>query len=312
MKRQFIIALSAVCAAASVTPAATALSSVNVMADSASSEQVIFNYLTGELGLNTAAACGILGNMYQESGLDPTAQSSYYGLCQWSGSLTAELMSYCAQAGYDSASIEGQVHFLGTELTGGYSGVLAALQSVPNTADGASQAASIFCQQFEQCGNYDVEIPRRAAYANNYWGEFQGYVATSDTTDSTQAAADTSADTAAEDTQEAAQPAEITAVGRDGTVYTVSQMSAVYDFDYYINKYADLKAVYANDPQGAFQHFITYGMYEGRQASANFNVYTYRRLNYDLRVHYADRDLHWYYIHYITFGQSEGRTAVVS
>ena len=312
MKRQFIIALSAVCAAASVTPAATALSSVNVMADSASSEQVIFNYLTGELGLNTAAACGILGNMYQESGLDPTAQSSYYGLCQWSGALTAELMSYCAQAGYDSASIEGQVHFLGTELTGSYSGVLAALQSVPNTADGASQAASIFCQQFEQCGNYDVEIPRRAAYANNYWGEFQGYVATSDTTDSTQAAADTSADTAAEDTQEAAQPAEITAVGRDGAVYTVSEMSAVYDFDYYINKYADLKAAYANDPQGAFQHFITYGMYEGRQASASFNVYTYRRLNYDLRVHYAGRDLHWYYIHYITFGQSEGRTAVVS
>ncbi len=298
MKRQFIIALSAV------------LSSVNVMADSASSEQVIFNYLTGELGLNTAAACGILGNMYQESGLDPTAQSSYYGLCQWSGSLTAELMSYCAQAGYDSASIEGQVHFLGTELTGGYSGVLAALQSVPNTADGASQAASIFCQQFEQCGNYDVEIPRRAAYANNYWGEFQGYVATSDTTDSTQAAADTAADTT--DTQEAAQPAEITAVGRDGAVYTVSEMSAVYDFDYYINKYADLKAAYANDPQGAFQHFITYGMYEGRQASASFNVYTYRRLNYDLRVHYAGRDLHWYYIHYITFGQSEGRTAVVS
>ena len=308
MKRQFIIALSAVCAAASVTPAATALSSVNVMADSASSEQVIFNYLTGELGLNTAAACGILGNMYQESGLDPTAQSSYYGLCQWSGALTAELMSYCAQAGYDSASIEGQVHFLGTELTGSYSGVLAALQSVPNTADGASQAASIFCQQFEQCGNYDVEIPRRAAFANNYWSEFQGYVATSDTTDSTQA----TADTAAQDTQEAAQPAEITAVGRDGAVYTVSEMSAVYDFDYYINKYADLKAAYANDPQGAFQHFITYGMYEGRQASASFNVYTYRRLNYDLRVHYAGRDLHWYYIHYITFGQSEGRTAVVS
>lgn len=310
MKRQFIIALSAVCAAASVTPAATALSSVNVMADSASSEQVIFNYLTGELGLNTAAACGILGNMYQESGLDPTAQSSYYGLCQWSGALTAELMSYCAQAGYDSASIEGQVHFLGTELTGGYSGVLAALQSVPNTADGASQAASIFCQQFEQCGNYDVEIPRRAAFANNYWSEFQGYVATSDTTDSTQATADTAADTT--DTQEAAQPAEITAVGRDGAVYTVSEMSAVYDFDYCINKYADLKAAYANDPQGAFQHFITYGMYEGRQASASFNVYTYRRLNYDLRVHYAGRDLHWYYIHYITFGQNEGRTAVVS
>ena len=248
--------------------------------------------------------------MYQESGLDPTAQSSYYGLCQWSGALTAELMSYCAQAGYDSASIEGQVHFLGTELTGSYSGVLAALQSVPNTADGASQAASIFCQQFEQCGNYDVEIPRRAAFANNYWSEFQGYVATSDTTDSTQATADTAADTT--DTQEAAQPAEITAVGRDGAVYTVSEMSAVYDFDYYINKYADLKAAYANDPQGAFQHFITYGMYEGRQASASFNVYTYRRLNYDLRVHYAGRDLHWYYIHYITFGQSEGRTAVVS
>ena len=310
MKRQFIIALSAVCAAASVTPAATALSSVNVRADSASSAPVIFNYLTGELGLNTAAACGILGNMYQESGLDPTAQSSYYGLCQWSGALTAELMSYCAQAGYDSASIEGQVHFLGTELTGSYSGVLAALQSVPNTADGASQAASIFCQQFEQCGNYDVEIPRRAAFANNYWSEFQGYVATSDSTDSTQATADTAADTT--DTQEAAQPAEITAVGRDGAVYTVSEMSAVYDFDYYINKYADLKAAYANDPQGAFQHFITYGMYEGRQASASFNVYTYRRLNYDLRVHYAGRDLHWYYIHYITFGQSEGRTAVVS
>ena len=85
-----------------------------------------------------------------------------------------------------------------------------------------------------------------------------------------------------------------------------SAYSAVYDYNYYINKYGDLKAAFGNDQQAAYQHFLTYGMKEGRQASANFNVTNYKNRYGDLRAAYGN-DLKSYYEHYINYGIKEGR-----
>ena len=57
----------------------------------------------------------------------------------------------------------------------------------------------------------------------------------------------------------------------------------VYDFDYYVNQYPDLKAVYGNDPIGAYNHFIKYGMNEGRRASVVFDPEYYLANNSEVQ-----------------------------
>ncbi len=85
--------------------------------------------------------------------------------------------------------------------------------------------------------------------------------------------------------------------------------SDVYDFDYYVNRYDDVKKSYANDPVGALMHFTRYGMKEGRQGKADFNVGDYRNGNADLNKAYGN-NLTKYYQHYVTYGKNEGRSGL--
>ena len=82
--------------------------------------------------------------------------------------------------------------------------------------------------------------------------------------------------------------------------------SAGYDFDFYINKYPDMKKYYANNPTEALRHFINHGMAEGRQGCAGFDVQSYKNEYADLRGHFGN-DLKKYYIHYMNHGKREGR-----
>ena len=85
--------------------------------------------------------------------------------------------------------------------------------------------------------------------------------------------------------------------------------SAVYNYNFYINKYPDLKKAFGDDTAKALNHFVNFGMKEGRQASANFNVYAYVCRYQDLRKAYQ-YNLKNYYLHYIRNGKSEGRFAI--
>lgn len=84
--------------------------------------------------------------------------------------------------------------------------------------------------------------------------------------------------------------------------------SAVFDAAYYANRYPDLKAAFGNDDSALLQHFIQYGMAEGRQGSSQFDVYSYKNLYPDLRAAFGN-NLKSYYMHYISSGKSEGRKA---
>lgn len=92
------------------------------------------------------------------------------------------------------------------------------------------------------------------------------------------------------------------------TVYGGVDYGAVYDFDFYVGQYADLKAVYGNNPAGALQHFVMFGMNEGRQAAAHFNVEIYKNRYADLKQAFGNNNRS-YYMHYIMFGQAENRSA---
>lgn len=90
--------------------------------------------------------------------------------------------------------------------------------------------------------------------------------------------------------------------------YNGVEYGSVYNYDYYINRYSDLKAAFGNDKNAALEHFVNCGMNEGRQGCENFDVFSYRNANYDLKLAFG-KDLKAYYIHYINYGKNEGRTA---
>ncbi len=97
------------------------------------------------------------------------------------------------------------------------------------------------------------------------------------------------------------------------TVYGGMDYKDVYDYEYYINRYGDLAAVFTGDYAGALKHFVENGMNEGRQAKGTFNVNSYAHAagNDDLRKAFGE-NLKLYYIHYIEYGKSEGRPGIFS
>lgn len=92
------------------------------------------------------------------------------------------------------------------------------------------------------------------------------------------------------------------------TVYKGQDYSAVYDYNYYLNKYPDLKVAFARDDVTALEHFVIFGMPEGRQANDEFDYTVYRSRYPDLSAAYGN-DVKWYYIHYMQIGKPEGRSA---
>lgn len=90
----------------------------------------------------------------------------------------------------------------------------------------------------------------------------------------------------------------------DGIDYSV-----VFDADYYYNTHRDVANAFGKDNKALFNHFMTYGIYEGRQANIEFNVEAYKERYRDLSETFGS-DIRTYYIHYILYGKAEGRSAV--
>ena len=126
-------------------------------------EQKCYYYLTSVLGFNTAVASGIMANIRRESDFNPECGGSYYGLVQWSSSRKSALTSYCQKRGLSASSITGQLSFLYYELQTDYPKLLAQFKSMPNTAQGAYDAAYRFC--------YDYERPAKKESASVSRGE---------------------------------------------------------------------------------------------------------------------------------------------
>ena len=69
----------------------------------------------------------------------------------------------------------------------------------------------------------------------------------------------------------------------------------MYDYSYYRSQNADLRAAFGNDANAYLKHFVDYGMAEGRQGRASFNVYTYRDEHPELWEKFGD-NLRGYYL----------------
>lgn len=85
--------------------------------------------------------------------------------------------------------------------------------------------------------------------------------------------------------------------------------TAVFDGTYYGTRYADLKPALGSDPVALFQHFLSFGMAEGRQGINSFSPQIYKARYADLQ-HALGDDWPAYYLHYIQHGKAEGRIAI--
>ena len=85
-----------------------------------------------------------------------------------------------------------------------------------------------------------------------------------------------------------------------------SLKSQVFDAGYYSENYADLKAAYGNDEEELYNHFVQFGIAEGRQAHPAFDVKYYVNNNSDLKAAFG-KDYKKALNHYVTCGYKEGR-----
>ena len=84
--------------------------------------------------------------------------------------------------------------------------------------------------------------------------------------------------------------------------------SAVFDATYYYNTYPDVAAAYGRNDAALFNHFVTFGINEGRSASAEYNPQAYIARYADLQAAFGG-DVAAYCRHYVAYGRSEGRNA---
>ena len=91
----------------------------------------------------------------------------------------------------------------------------------------------------------------------------------------------------------------------------------VFDAKYYAETYPDVVAVFGNSENALFGHYLRCGMYEGRDASAKFNVDAYLSANADLQAIYEslgsdDGAILNLVQHYIMCGEAEGRVSTIA
>ena len=92
----------------------------------------------------------------------------------------------------------------------------------------------------------------------------------------------------------------------DAGVVPNSLKSVVFDATYYANNNADLKAAFGNDAAKLYNHFLDFGIKEGRQASPNFSIKYYTEANSDLKAAFGT-DYVKAMKHFVEFGKNEVR-----
>lgn len=95
------------------------------------------------------------------------------------------------------------------------------------------------------------------------------------------------------------------------TVYQGVDYSLVYDYYYYMENNSDVSQMAAGNDYLSLQHFVQYGMKEGRRGNKKFDVHEYVKKYDDIYQCFGEN---WYesYMHYLMYGYEEGRHTMSS
>lgn len=151
--------------------------------------KAVFQFFTTK-GLNAAAACGIMGNMMQESSMNPGAYASdpnntypmrACGLCQWTDGGRYNIKNATRMIEYVgndwATDLSGQLDYLWRQITENFStdgmnfirDVYQPISQVPNNTTGVQQAVIIFEEGFERASNAMNE--NRIRWALTFWNQ---------------------------------------------------------------------------------------------------------------------------------------------
>eukprot|EP01098_Paradermamoeba_levis_P002328 TRINITY_DN1272_c0_g1_i1.p1 TRINITY_DN1272_c0_g1~~TRINITY_DN1272_c0_g1_i1.p1 ORF type:complete len:230 (-),score=65.02 TRINITY_DN1272_c0_g1_i1:77-712(-) len=81
----------------------------------------------------------------------------------------------------------------------------------------------------------------------------------------------------------------------------------IFNSTYYLNKYDDLRNLKVVNEATARRHWIKFGIYQGRRASAEFDPAYYIANNADIKQIFGAQGYLGGLIHYVDHGRSEGR-----
>ena len=149
-----------------------------------------------QLGMTAVGACGLMGNMRDESAMRANnAQDSYgrndesytagvnagnigfvndsigYGLCQWTApDRKAKLLAYARGLGVSIDNEDMQTAFAVKEMKEDFPGVWQALQ----TTNSVYEAARIVCLKYERPANAESKVAARAGFANEFYMSLGG------------------------------------------------------------------------------------------------------------------------------------------
>lgn len=182
--------------------AAVFVSLSGVDTQSAQSVEVqCYRFFTENMGLNTAAACGILANIYNECGFKPNnlqqsfekklgyTDESYteavdngtyknfvhdsagYGLFQFTWwSLKRDVLAYAKKKGTSIGDPLTQLEYVRDSLGDTRT---KKLKSFPNTAKGAYDAGKYFCDYYEKPGLKDQPVARAKLARDTFWPRYK-------------------------------------------------------------------------------------------------------------------------------------------
>ena len=80
----------------------------------------------------------------------------------------------------------------------------------------------------------------------------------------------------------------------------------LFDAEYYAEQNPDVKAAFGNDERALLNHYLRYGIKEGRNFSKAFDLTLYKKLYSDLEQVFGD-NWEMYVMHYLTYGINESR-----
>ena len=93
----------------------------------------------------------------------------------------------------------------------------------------------------------------------------------------------------------------------NATAEELSIIKTLFSAEEYAELYPDVVKAHGNEEAALWDHFVTYGLSEGRALSKSFHVFAYRAAYEDLQEAFGN-NLIAYYIHYATHGMQENRS----
>ena len=174
MRTQTLLALALLVTVAACVDAPAGEDQTSQALSTFPNDQAAFDYFVGK-GLTNFQAAGIVGNLDQESGVDPTI-AQYgggpgRGIAQWSvggrwdTSTHDNVQWYAGTQGMSATSLQLQLDFIWYELTT-YGYGFASLKNTTNVTD----ATVVFMSDYEICGTCDQT--NRVNYAKNVLAAF--------------------------------------------------------------------------------------------------------------------------------------------